>query len=596
VTDQPNQHAKRTRMRRLKHAIVAAFALLSLAYLALLPSFEGPDEPEHIAHLRAFAEGATLRAPTPGAAPEWGYEIVQPPVYYVVAGAWARVIGPEFARRIVINPTQNARFPFIRHDLAGERFPWTAEHRGLRWLRLPSVVFGLLTAWVLLGVGRRLFGGDSWPLALWLGAALLTPSILQAFATVSNDGLAILLSCMGLAAAMRVSDLDARAARWAAVCGLALGVAISVKVTAILAAATVGTVLGVDALQRRGVRRAFSTLGAAAAPLLTCVAALLLSNHLRFGDPTLQRLNDELLPSLIQPVPTPVPLVLEGIAALVPPSFGVDLAWQTVRLPGLALSLFWSWLAACLVVAASLLARRQTDPAAWLGLVALGLSLTFMIWMLRTYTNLQVRLLLVVWPVLMLPLGAALRALPPRWEAVRGALATAAILGLLVGNGILLVRFGALHQPDGNPAFDRDYHTYVYTYVRNTDRADLYLRSGTHQLYDIRAAYRREDWESVIQLVTAEALPEEIAPTAEHLRAVALAQLGQVSEALEVLAALAPSYAPARATHVALLLSSRGPDVARPQLEKYLQGSEGLVRAELLELDQRMSGPASDVD
>ena len=287
-------------MLRLERAVVVAFAVLLLSYLVWLPSFEGPDEPEHIAHVRAWATGASIEVPAEGTRPEWGYQIVQPPLYYALAGVWSRVVGPEFTDAIAINPTQNPGFPFIRHDVEGERFPWSGAHRGLRWLRLPSVVFGLLTAWVLVWMGRELFGSDSWSRALWLAAVLLTPNIVQAFASVSNDGLAILAASVGLAAAVAVIRSEGPATRWAGLCGLALGIAIGIKLTAVIAAATAATILVVDAVRKKDLRTTLTTLAAALLPLIVCVAALLASNQLRFGDATLETVRNEMLPAFVR--------------------------------------------------------------------------------------------------------------------------------------------------------------------------------------------------------------------------------------------------------------------------------------------------------
>jgi len=576
---------------RLERAVVVAFAVLLLSYLVWLPSFEGPDEPEHIAHVRAWATGASIEVPAEGARPEWGYQIVQPPLYYALAGVWSRVVGPEFTDAIAINPTQNPGFPFIRHDVEGERFPWSGAHRGLRWLRLPSVVFGLLTAWVLVWMGRELFGSDSWSRALWLAAVLLTPNIVQAFASVSNDGLAILAASVGLAAAVAVIRSEGPATRWAGLCGLALGIAIGIKLTAVIAAATAATILVVGAVRKKDLRTTLTTLAAALLPLIVCVAALLASNQLRFGDATLETVRNEMLPAFVRPMPVPLAWLLRRIVELVPPTFGVDLAWQTVRLPGFSLAFFGVWLAACLATGTSLMLRRQDEPSSWIGWIgwiSLFWALIFLVWMSRNQTDLQLRHLLVVWPVLMLPLAGALRAIPFRSEWAKGSVATLLILGLLAGNVAVLIQFGSFQRPAEDPDFDRDYHTYLYSHVRNPQRAKSYLRYGTHLLYDIEAAYRAQDWEGVVARVESEAPPPAFVSTAQHTRVMALAQLGRVPEALDTLAELAPDYPEARPTHVTLILSSRGPAAARALLEKYLAETEGTAREALLQLQQRV--------
>lgn len=77
---------------------------------------------------------------------------------------------------------------YLRHDLPGQRFPWAQEHRGLRLLRMPGVLFGMVTALTLFRLGRSLFSGDPWARAPWLGLGLLAPNLLQSLTIVGNEG------------------------------------------------------------------------------------------------------------------------------------------------------------------------------------------------------------------------------------------------------------------------------------------------------------------------------------------------------------------------------------------------------------------------
>ncbi len=46
-----------------ERTVLALFAVLTLAYAGLVPSFEGPDEPEHAAYVHAWAAGGTVVPP-----------------------------------------------------------------------------------------------------------------------------------------------------------------------------------------------------------------------------------------------------------------------------------------------------------------------------------------------------------------------------------------------------------------------------------------------------------------------------------------------------------------------------------------------------
>ena len=235
------------------HGLVAflSFAILALAYALLLPSFEGPDEPEHSRHIEAWASGAAIEMPQPGQPPEWGYEIVQQPFYYWLLGHYARLVKPQYHGPISLNASQNPRFPFIRHDLPGHSFPWTGEHWGLRLLRLPSVLFGLLTAMVILRLGKELFPDDGWSRALFLSLSLLTPNILHIFAVVGNEGLTLLLSNSAIVLAIIILHRTTPSPWLFGSCGVILGLALATKLNAFVPIMTVGSLLALDMCIRR---------------------------------------------------------------------------------------------------------------------------------------------------------------------------------------------------------------------------------------------------------------------------------------------------------------------------------------------------------
>ena len=582
---------------RIEIAVLVLVGACSLAYACLLPSFEGPDEPEHLAYVRAWATGGEIRRPVPGERFEWGYQITQPPLYYAIAGTWARLLRAEFPQTIALNATQNSRFPFIRHDLPGERFPWSGAHRGLRLLRLPSVLFGIATAWVLLAAGRLLFAGDEQRSALWVGLSLFIPAMQQAFSTVSNDGLAVLLGSAGIALAVAIVRRHSNSLLTLGACGLFLGLSFIAKYTAIIVVLTVATILSLDCAlhYRRGTDRAKRAL-AFALPLSLVVGLQVLANELRFGEPFPGPLLREIFPALFRSEPAAVPWILGQIASAALERFGVDLCWQTCQVPWLSPLLLGAWGTAWAVSSGWVLLRclRRAPLAAehWLPIAALFVALAFITWVTRASTSLQLRHALVAWPLLALPFAQLPRISAALWCRARGWVLFAAFMVLALGHGSLWKTFRESHRPAAEPERDVDYHDYLYSHVRNRKRGLAYLGQGTHLGYDVERAFREGNWSGVVDLVERSAGTRLPRLETSFFYGASLALSGRGEDALVEIARIAARYPPARPLHVELALGQRGARAARELLKRYQATPEGPLREQLLRLESKLDrGP-----
>jgi hypothetical protein len=573
--------------RRATWGVLAGFALLALAYGALLPAFEGPDEPEHARYVEAWVRGAEIEAVAPGEDPRWGYEVIQPPLYYALVAAFARWVEPEFPRSLVLNPEQNPRFPFLRHDTAAERFPWSGPERGVRLLRLPSLLFGLASALVLLVLARTLFPDDSWAQALLLALALLAPSFIQAFAIVSNDGLTILWSLLAVTLAVRVIRERTPVRRGLAACGAALGLALASKLSAAIGLLVVLGLLGAGIARGRA-RLSPADALAFSAPLLAIAGASLLDGWMRYGDATRQTLIAGSQEGLRWAEAPPVGFLLKGMLYKFPPAFLADLCWQTYGHGIAGVLLFWTWLASLAIW--SVLAARTRDAAAWLPLLATGAGLAFLLYLNRRWSSLQLRHVLTVWPLLVLAPVFAIGAAPALWIRVRRALVPAVALALVALNVSLLVGLRELRQPPADAGAaagaDRDYHRFVYAYAGHRSRGMTYLSTGSFLDFDVLRAAAGERWREVLDLVEAHPPPAELSPQGWLAYATALVWADRQAEALPISAWLAPQHEPSRPLHVWLLLAAGERSQARAALRTYLADSGPDVTERLRELER----------
>lgn len=201
----------RARVDRWAVVALAACLVLALAYVAVVPPFESPDENSHYEYAMRLAE--LRRAPA--------LEDRSPALYarvseYMVArglGLW--IPAPDGGRQLGFNQELGRQPPFY-YLLPAALGQLVAEPLGLqvRVMRLGSVALGLGVVLLAALAGRAAFPDDpfaSRALPLVVG---LTPGFLFIAASVNNDNLANLggaLAFLGLVLGVR-RGLDRRSA------------------------------------------------------------------------------------------------------------------------------------------------------------------------------------------------------------------------------------------------------------------------------------------------------------------------------------------------------------------------------------------------
>jgi hypothetical protein len=226
--------------RRLLFGLLVAFGLLAVVYSLTTPLFEAPDEPWHYAYVRWLAEGHGLPRLDDDASGAH-QEAAQPPLYYAAAALVSSFANdddlhelfwhnPQFGYQAggTVNDNKNMLIHTER-----ERFPWTDAVLAVRLARFVSVLFGLLTVVATYGLTREVLPGYPLVAVAAAGVVAFTPQFLFMSSVVSNDVATAAITTLTLWALARIVRLGPTPRR-AAVAGLALGLALLSKTSALL--------------------------------------------------------------------------------------------------------------------------------------------------------------------------------------------------------------------------------------------------------------------------------------------------------------------------------------------------------------------------
>jgi hypothetical protein len=401
-------------------ALLVYVAVFGTAFALLVPPFEAPDEPAHLAYVDFVATRAALPnqydpqqdIPGVGASPTEGH---QPPLYYAAAALLLRLArqSPCLAAPPMPNPLHawngsggtRTDLPLFQHDGNTWR---SVDLPCLLLLRECSVLLGVLNVAAVLALSRHFFAGG-WALVPGVLAGTL-PQVLFSSGVVTNDGLANLLASLCLLCAVRLLDDAARRGPYL-VLGLTLGLALLTKKTSLFLVPALA-VLAAYLLYRR--RRERIVAGAAAA---LGVAALVcgwwfLRNRALYGDVLGSAMEKATLGALVQE---------KGLgSAYFTDRFPIDFTqslvgrfgWMQVPLPD-PVYWFYALLAAVSVAGLPLWARSRSFPAAKAAFAGLCLLSCFagIIALNLTYSQPQGRFLFPVLGPLAVFLTAGLRGL-----------------------------------------------------------------------------------------------------------------------------------------------------------------------------------------
>ncbi len=406
-----------------RSAIVAYFLLFATAFALLVPPFEAPDEPAHLAYVNFVATRAELpnqydpQRALPGLFGVIVTEGHQPPLYYALAALLVRLVARDGYVDVVALPNPGHAWnggsrtdvPLLQHA-AGVPFPHASDRFVFLLLRLCSVALGAANVAAVLVLARPLLAGR-WQLLPAVFVATL-PQFLFMSAAVNNDSLANLLATMCLLQALHLLRAPDRRRDYLLL-GILLGLALLTKKTSLFLLPGLALLLGCVAYRRCG-RLAWIAVSAA----VMLGSALLLSgwffarNQLLYGDLLGTQMERATLAALVQEKPLTSAYFRTQFVDEFFPSFVGWFGWMQVPLPS---AVYWFYglllgASAAGVVSAVRAGRFPPAPAALA--VVFGLScFAGIIAYNLTYSQPQGRFLFPVLSLLAVLLAAGLREL-----------------------------------------------------------------------------------------------------------------------------------------------------------------------------------------
>lgn len=451
------------RHRLLLGLILAAYLVITLAYGALNPLFEAPDEHWHFFTAAYIADNGRLPQVT-DPPDEWlGQEAAQPPLYYLLGAALIAPLDIEGAREAVwLNPfawigdaSALANVNRMVHTDA-EAWPWRGYALAAHALRIFSTLLGIGTLLCIYGSARRLWPDGKTRTLMAVALVAFLPQFNFLHASITNDALIIFLCSLALyqlVVLWRADAIDMTGGRVEAVdqsgallrppvrsdmrlvaLGLTIGLAaLSKNAGALLLLYSLGF-LGVLALRDGQLRRYWRTALLVAGPAVLVAGWLWLRNQQLYGDwtataPFIAIAGGDRGYTLAQVLAESRGLILSLVAV-----FG----WFNLRPPDWV---YWVWagIAALAIVGAAVcivkayrrrytrrptVDRRPPTAAGAQTTISHGLSLV------ARHSSLVLALLLALWPLLVY---AGLAAFMLRTEAAQGRLLLPAVLPLVLG-------------------------------------------------------------------------------------------------------------------------------------------------------------------
>ncbi len=273
-----------------------AFILLGTVYGALVPLYESPDEPKHIALVAHLAETWSWPRQEPGAVTPWLQEASQPPLYYGLLAGLTRLFGwPAGGLGEFFRPNPFARPGDLSAETnrnvalhgPGESFPWSGPVLTAHLWREISLLLAAAAIPALYGLGRTLFPGrPAWALGAIL-VIVFNPAFVFNMARVSNDALVVPLTAWGLWILARLGSRKDLAWGLTAVAGTLAGLAGLAKLSGLALLPAAGLVVLIRAIRyRRSTREALLGLVCLLGPAVLVSGWWFWQNLTLYGDPT----------------------------------------------------------------------------------------------------------------------------------------------------------------------------------------------------------------------------------------------------------------------------------------------------------------------
>ena len=351
-------------------ALLAAYALLSLAYNLIVPIGEGPDEVDHIMYVEHIVRYGHLPAIGTGSSERpYTIEAKQPATYYLIQAAamWAMGRGgkqliPPMETDLAFRTTGvRYQHPPVPPDLQ----PWTY------FMRFFGMLCGLGTIALLYATTREIFPDEKRaPLALAAASMGLLPQFIFMTSVVNNDHLAIVV---GAAISYLLARTFMRGVTWVTslLLGLALGVGLMTKTNLLVYIPIALLALALPGLPRLGARGEWATFARRRVPVLALVGAVcllvggwwILRNQLKYGDllgtNAVSEMANQVFPRFITTFDPADPVIFfERLVYTIDTHFGW-FGWESLRAPE---PFYWMYYALIMLAIGGLVAlvfRRE---------------------------------------------------------------------------------------------------------------------------------------------------------------------------------------------------------------------------------------------
>lgn len=200
-------HRRPNLLNAAQVGIFLLFFLLALAYSVVIPVGEGVDEIPHVEYVRFVGENwrIPIQPWQDNGQPLRVWMAHHPPLYYfLLAGvsAWADLADlPEVMRpnpHFVWTETDPSNGWNVYLHTAAEQFPYQGSILALHYLRVWSVLMGMVTIWAVIRTGALLLPSQPWVV---LTAAALTafhPAFLFMSSTIHHDPLMAMIFALSL--------------------------------------------------------------------------------------------------------------------------------------------------------------------------------------------------------------------------------------------------------------------------------------------------------------------------------------------------------------------------------------------------------------
>jgi 4-amino-4-deoxy-L-arabinose transferase-like glycosyltransferase len=229
-------------------AVSVCFLLCAAAVLSLTPPWEANDEPYHVINAETLVRGHMYHI-TPYN--DGNLESIQAPLYYIVLAGYQHVTGeaaqnPILAFAPIADGQRHGNF---LHNVPSDGL----SQRFVDLLRLPSLLFGLLTV-LLTYVAARRVTADRWTPVIAAAIVAGVPKFAFVSGVINNDNLSNFLGAAALAAGLLLLARRPTALRSLVLAGGGLGLLAGALVLSKVTAALLipGLLIVLWLLARRG--------------------------------------------------------------------------------------------------------------------------------------------------------------------------------------------------------------------------------------------------------------------------------------------------------------------------------------------------------